>query len=67
MEAVVWDEMIKRYPMSNDLDSPLVTRENVLRQLLQKGNYTNKYIKKTVYANQGYKELPITSPGFDNQ
>jgi len=64
MEAVVWCEMIKMYPESNDLDSSLVVRENVLKQLLEKGNYTNKYIKKTVYSNDGYKNLPLTSPGF---
>ena len=64
MEATVWCEMIKRYPEENDKESALVTRENILKQLLEKGNYTNKYIKKTVYANDGYKNLPLTSPGF---
>lgn len=67
MEANVWCEMLKRYPESNNLESPLVMRENVLKQLLEKGNYTNKYIKKTVYANDGYKNLPLTSPGFSGQ
>ena len=67
MEANVWCEILKMYPESNNLESPLVTRENVLKQLLEKGNYTNKYIKKTVYANSGYKELPLTSPGYNNQ
>ncbi len=65
MEAVVWSEILKRYPESNNLESSLVTRENILKQLLEKGNFTNKYIKKTVYANQGYKDLPLTSPGFE--
>ncbi len=65
MEATVWSEILKKYPDSNDLESPLVTRENVLKQLLEKGNITNKYIKKTVYANPGYKDLPLTSPGFE--
>jgi len=67
MEANVWCEMLKRFPESNNLDSPLVMRENVLKQLLEKGNFTNKYIKKTVYANEGYKNLPLTSPGFDGE
>ncbi len=67
MEAVVWTEILKRFPESNDLESALVTRENVLKQLLEKGNNTNKYIKKTVFANEGYKNLPLTSPGFSNQ
>ncbi len=67
MEAVVWTEILKQYPESNNLESALVTRENILKQLLEKGNHTNKYIKKTVYANEGYKNLPLTSPGFSNQ
>ena len=65
MEATVWTEILKRYPESNNLDSSLVTRENILKQLLEKGNYTNKYIRKTVFANNGYKNLPLTSPGFE--
>lgn len=65
MEATVWCDILRLYPESNDIESPLVTRENVLKQLLEKGNYTNKYIKKTVYANEGYKNLPLTSPGYD--
>ena len=64
MEAKVWTEILKLYPESNNLDSSLVTRENILKQLLEKGNYTNKYIRKTVFANNGYKNLPLTSPGF---
>lgn len=67
MEAVVWCEILKMFPESNNLESALVTRENILKQLLEKGNNTNKYIKKTVYANEGYKNLPLTSPGFKNQ
>lgn len=67
MEAIVWTEVLKKYPESNDMESSLVTRENILKQLLEKGNYSNKYIKKTVYANNGYKNLPLTSPGFDAQ
>lgn len=67
MEANVWCEMLKRYPESNNLESALVMRENVLKQLLEKGNFTNKYIKKTVYANDGYKNLPLTSPGFSGE
>ena len=67
LEATVWSEILNKYPESNNLESSLVARENVLKQLLEKGNYTNKYIKKTVYSNQGYKGLPITSPGFSEQ
>ena len=65
MEANVWCELLKLYPESNNVESPLVMRENILKQLLEKGNFTNKYIKKTVYSNAGYKNLPITSHGFE--
>ena len=45
MEAKVWCEILERFPESNNLESSLVMRENVLKQLLEKGNFTNKYIK----------------------
>ena len=51
MEAFVWD---------------LVRRENTLKRLLEKGDYTNKYIKKAVLTNSGYKNLPSYSPGFND-
>lgn len=66
MEAFVWDEILKIYPESNQESSALVKRENTLKKLLEKGNYTNKYIKKAVVQNDGYKNLPSYSPGFDN-
>lgn len=66
MEATAWCEILNKFPESNNLESPLVTRENILKQQLEKGHYTNKYIKKTVYANDAYKGLPLTSPGFDS-
>ena len=66
MEAIVWCELLKRYPDANDLESALVSRENTLKQLLKKGNHTNKYIKKSVYSNSGYKNLPISSPGYND-
>ena len=65
MEATVWYEMLQKYPELLNVNEPLVKRENILKQLFEKGNYTNKYIKKNVYANQGYKGLPISSPGFE--
>lgn len=64
MEAFVWDEILKIYPES-DQSHPLVDRENKLKKLLEKGNYTNRYIKKAVMQNSGYKNLPSYSPGFD--
>ena len=66
MEASVWYEIRKLYPESNDELHPLVVRENTLRKLFIRGNYSDKYIKKTVVSNEGYKNLPSTSPGFEN-
>jgi hypothetical protein len=66
MEAAVWYEIRKLYPESNDEIHPLVDRENKLRKLFLRGNYSNKYIKKTVMSNEGYKNLPSTSPGFED-
>lgn len=66
MEAAVWYEIVKLYPESNDEIHPLVDRENKLKQLFIRGDYSDKYIKKTVMSNEGYKNLPSTSPGFDS-
>ena len=67
MEAVVWSEILRIYPeMSGDGTSALVARENTLKKLLERGKNTDKYIKKTVWSNSGYKNLPTTSPGFEN-
>mgnify|MGYP005772721185 FL=1 len=66
MEASVWCEILKLYPESDQNLSPLVNRENTLKKLFEKGNYSNKYIKKTVHSNDGYRNLPATSPGFED-
>ena len=66
MEAAVWCEILKEFPESEDTLHPLVVREDTLKKLFEKGNYTSKYIKKTVHQNKGYENLPATSPGFDN-
>lgn len=66
MEAVVWNDIVKLYPESNQEVHALVKRENTLKKLLEKGNYTNRYIKKAVLQNEGYKNLPSYSPGFDS-
>ena len=47
--------------------SSLVSREKMLEKLFIKGDYTNKYIKKAVYTNPGYKNLPTRSPGFEDE
>lgn len=66
MEASVWYEISKLYPESNDELHPLVIRENTLKKLFERGSYSNRYIKKTVMSNEGYKNLPATSPGFED-
>ena len=66
MEAAVWYEISELYPESNVEIHPLVDRENKLKKLFVRGNYSSKYIKKTVMSNEGYKDLPATSPGFED-
>ncbi len=65
MEASVWHEISHLYPESNDELHPLVKRENTLKKLYQRGNYSDKFLKKTVHSNEGYSNLPATSPGFE--
>ncbi|MFA7658266.1 MAG: hypothetical protein WCY19_02415 [Candidatus Gastranaerophilaceae bacterium] len=65
MEAAVWCELLELYPdYQLNLDS-LVQRENTLKKIFERGNYSDKYIKKTVYSNEGYQNLPESSPGFE--
>ncbi len=66
MEAAVWCEILNEFPESEDKLHPLVVREDTLKKLFEKGNYTSKYIKKTVMQNEGYENLPSTSPGFED-
>ncbi len=66
MEAAVWSELLELHP---DYELPidsLVQRENTLKKIFEKGNYTNRYIKKTVYSNSAYQNLPESSPGFES-
>lgn len=65
METAVWCELLELFPDENLPLQPLVERENTLKKLFEKGDYTNKYIKKTVYSNAGYQNLPESSPGFE--
>ena len=66
MEAAEWTELTELHPDYQLGLQPLVQRENLLKQLLIKGNFKNTYIKKTVYSNAGYQNLPETSPGFES-
>jgi len=65
MEASVWTQLCDQQPNVEKINHPLVTRENMLKQLFQKGNYSSKYIKKSVFSNPSYSKLPIRSPGFE--
>ena len=65
MEAAVWTELCDLHPEFESNFQPLVKREDTLKKLFEKGNYTNKYVKKAVFSNSGYQNLPETSPGFE--
>lgn len=65
MEAAVWSELVELYPDYELNTDSLVQRENTLKKIFERGNYTDKYIKKTVYSNEGYQNLPESSPGFE--
>jgi len=65
MEAAVWSELVGLYPDYELNTDSLVVRENTLKKIFERGNYTDKYIKKTVYSNEGYQNLPESSPGYE--
>jgi len=66
LEAAVWTQLSDDYPNVVNISHPLVQRENTLKKLFIKGNYTDKYIRKTVTSNSGYQGLPSRSPGFED-
>lgn len=66
MEAAVWTELLELNPNYELPIDSLVQRENTLKKLFERGEYTDKYIKKTVYSNDGYQNLPESSPGFES-
>lgn len=67
LEAATWMKLAEKNPSVYKHPSTLVSRENMLKKLFEKGDYTNKYIKKAVYNNSGYKNLPTRSPGFEDE
>lgn len=67
LEAAVWLKLSEKNSNAEKSASSLVSRENMLKKLFIKGDYTNKYIKKAVYTNPGYKNLPTRSPGFEDE
>jgi len=67
LEAAAWTKFTEKNPEAANSASALVSRENMLKKLFIKGNYTNKYIKKAVYTNPGYQKMPVRSPGFEDE
>lgn len=66
LEAAVWTQLSEDYPKQAQSTHPLVVREEMLKKLFVKGNYTDKYIRKTVMSNPGYSNLPSRSRGFED-
>lgn len=67
LEAAVWTQLTDDKPELTDISSALVSRENTIKKLFVKGNYTSKYIRKSVLSNAGYQGLPSRSPGFEDE
>ena len=67
LEAAVWNNFTEQNPSLEEISHPLVTRENTIKRLFIKGNYTDKYIRKSVLSNAGYQTLPSRSPGFEDE
>lgn len=65
MEAAVWTELSEKYTGAAKSLTPLVYRENTLKKLYQKANYSDRYIRNTVLSIPGYSGLPQRSPGFE--
>jgi len=65
LEAAVWTQLSDDKPELENVSHPLVERENVIKKLFVRGNYTNKYIHKFVVTNKGYQNLPERSYGFE--
>lgn len=65
LEAAVWTKLTEEKPELEKISHPLVDRENVIKQLFVRGNYTSKYIHNFVITNKGYQNLPERSYGFE--
>ncbi|MBQ7450756.1 hypothetical protein IJS77_05000 [bacterium] len=66
-EASIFTKFVQKDESLLEIHHPLVTRENTLRKLFIKGNYTSEYIRKAVKSNKGYATLPSRSPGFEDE
>ena len=67
LEAAVWTDLTEANPELENINHPLVTRENTIKRLFIKGGYTDKYVRKSVLSNAGYQSLPSRSPGFEDE
>ena len=65
LEAAVWTQLTEDTPNLEEISHPLIERENVIKKLFVRGNYTSKYIHSFVIQNKGYKNLPERSYGFE--
>ena len=65
MEAAVWTQLTDDNPEIEKVSHQLVERENVIKKLFVRGNYSSKYIHSFVVSNKGYKNLPERSYGFE--
>ena len=65
LEAAVWTQLSDDNPELEKISHPLVERENVIKKLFVRGDYTSKYIHKFVITNKGYRNLPERSYGFE--
>jgi len=65
LEAAVWTQLSDDNPELEKISRPLVERENVIKKLFVRGDYTSKYIHKFVITNKGYQNLPERSYGFE--
>ena len=66
-EASIFTKFAQKDAKLLEVHHPLITRENTLRKLFIKGNYTSEYIRKAVKSNKGYAALPSRSPGFEDE
>ena len=67
LEAAVWTQLTDDNPELEKISHPLVERENVIKKLFVRGDYTSKYIHKFVVTNKGYQNLPERSYGFEER
>lgn len=67
LEAATWMQLTENNDFATSSGSSLVEREEMLKKLFIKGNYTDKYIKKAVWTNPGYANMPSRSPGFEDE